>query len=523
MHSGFQRLTGWYLKVTQLFLRYRFISLAILLLAGIIVVWQFKTLPRGFVPNDDRGFFYVTAQLPDSHSIQRSDKVLQDIIAIMQEEEEIAHTISVTGFSPMSGFNSSSSGFVVAILKPWHERTSPASSSFAVMARVQAKAASIVSADIIAMPPSAIPSLSLFGGFNFKLQDRIQQSPQELAKTLDFMMEQIGHRPEIQQSFTTYRADEPHLKVTIDRQKLLKQNVKLSSLQNTLQSFLGTRYAGHYYKYGRIYDTTLQAQAKDRMTPEDLLELHVRSEDGKMVPLKTLVDIKPHLGPSNLEHYNLLRSATIGGQPAPGYTTEDAMKAMEDIAEQLPENFTYEWSGMSLQKLEAGQWTALILMLAILFSFLFLVAQFESWLLPVVVIASIPISLAGALLALSLSGMDNNIYAQLGMILLIGLAAKNAILIVEFARHREQEGESIFVAATNAARLRFRAVMMTGLSFILGVLPLMLATGAGATARISLGLPVFWGMLAVAILSTLLTPAYYLVIRKLVVRSKPTS
>ncbi|MET4693386.1 efflux RND transporter permease subunit [Endozoicomonas lisbonensis] len=511
--SGFRQLTDFYLRVTQWCLKHWSVALITLLASIIVVCWQFKVLPGGFIPNDDRGVFFAFVQLPDSHSVDRTDKVLKEAVTIIQKEEEVEHTVAVTGYSPMYGFNASNSGFIAVILKPWSERKNRRSSSLAVMNRVQEKLDSIASANVMAMPPSAIPTMSLLGGFNFKLQDRLQQSPQALAQMLDIVMEQISTRPEIQQPFSTYRATEPRLKVIIDREKLLNQNIRMSSLQNALQSYLGTRYLGYYYKFGRPYNTILQAQTKDRTTPEDLFELYVRSEDGKMVPLKTLVEIQPATGPSNLEHYNLIRSASIGGQAAPGYTTEDAMKAMEAIAEQLPDSFTYEWSGLSQQQLESGQWTVVILLLAILFSYLFLVAQFESWLLPIAVMASIPISLAGALLALYLSGMDNNIYAQLGMVLLIGLAAKNAILIVEFARHREQEGNTVFNAARMAARLRFRAVTMTGLSFILGVLPLMLASGAGATARISLGLPVFWGMLTVAILSTLLTPVYYLLIR----------
>ncbi|AMO55439.1 hypothetical protein GZ77_10185 [Endozoicomonas montiporae] len=513
LQSGFQWITDAYLNITRWCLKHWSMALVILLASIIVVCWQFKVLPKGFIPIDDRGYFFVFVQLPDSHSVNRTDKVLKDVVSIIQNEKEVEHTVAVTGYSPVSGFNASNSGFVAVILNPWSERKNRDSSSFAVIDRVQQSLEGISSASIMAIPPSAIPTMSMLSGFNFKLQDRLQQSPRTLSRMLDIVMAQIEARPEIQRPFSTYRANEPHLKVIIDRQKLLNQNVKMSSLQNTLQSYLGTRYLGYYYKFGRLYNTILQAQTKDRTTPEDLLELHVRNEDGKMVPLKTLVEIQPHMGPSNLEHYNLIRSASISGQAAPGYTTEDAMRAMEDIARQLPDSFTYEWSGLSLQQLESSQWTVLILLLALLFSYLFLVAQFESWLLPIAVMASIPISLAGALLALYLSGLDNNIYAQLGIVLLIGLAAKNAILIVEFARHREQEGDTLFSAASTAARLRFRAVTMTGLSFILGVLPLVMASGAGASARISLGLPVFWGMLSVAILSTLLTPAYYLVIR----------
>ncbi len=288
----------------------------------------------------------------------------------------------------------------------------------------------------------------------------------------------------------------------------------MADVHDALHSYLGSRYIGQFFKYGRAYQINIQSEQSQRDLPEDLLHIHVQNNKGRMVPLGTLVDIHPTIGPSLIEHYNLYRSASISGQPTPDSSTEGSMKAMEQIARELPLGYDFEWSGLSLQQRESGQWTATILLLAALFAYLFLVAQFESWLLPLAVMASVPFSLTGAMAGLHLSGLDNNIYTQLGLILLIALAAKNAILIVEFARQREAMGDSCYDAALTAARLRFRPVLMTALSFIFGVIPLIISSGAGAIARKSLGTPVFWGMLSVAIFSTLLTPSLYLVITR---------
>ena len=508
-------ITAIYLRATAFLLRNIWLAILILAGAAILVYWQFKTLPKGFVPNDDRSFFYIITQLPDSHAINRTDQTIQQLIDLALQQDEVIHTISVTGFSPITMTSSSSSGFVAVMLKPWHERLAPSSSAHAVMMRVQQQLSFVKSAESITIPPSAIPALSMYGGFDFKLQDRNQHTPQQLSEVLDKVLDEARKRPEILLAFSLYRANEPRLEVVLDRHKLKNQDVSLVELQDSLQSHLGSRYIGRYFKYGRVYQVLVQADEKDRSAPDDILELHARAGNGKMVPLSTLINVHPKLGPSNLERYNLYRTASIIGQPAPGYTTEDAMKAMEEIAGTLPDDYGFEWSGLSLQQRESGQWTALILILATLFAYLFLVAQFESWILPLAVMASIPLSMAGAFIGISAAGFDNNIYVQLGLILLIGLAAKNAILIVEFARARERLGETPFDAALASARLRFRAVTMTGLSFIFGVLPLLLTQGAGALGRQSVGTPVFWGMLTVAILSTLLTPAFYLLMRKM--------
>ena len=324
---------------------------------------------------------------------------------------------------------------------------------------------------------------------------------------------EANQRPELSRVFSTFRANVPQYFLEIDRDKAKAQGVALSDVFVTLQAQLGSLYINDFNQFGRTYQVVIQAETEYRKDPSDLNNYYVRASNGEMVPLTTLASLEPILGPTSINHFNLYRSASITGQPAPGYSSGEAIQVMQALSAQLPTGYIYDWAGQTRQEIQAGNLAPLLFGLAIIFVYLFLVAQYESWTIPFSVIAAVPLAIFGAMSALYAVGMANNIYAQVGLILLIGLSTKTAILIVEFAMEQRAAGQSIFESALNAARLRFRAVLMTAFSFVLGVLPLVFATGAGAGSRVSLGLTVLAGMLAATILGTLLIPIFYALIQ----------
>jgi len=370
-------------------------------------------------------------------------------------------------------------------------------------------------AQIMVFNPPPIPGLGTSSGFEFQLQDSEGRDPALLAQVMNGFIYEANQRPELNRVFSTYRANVPQYFLEVDRNKAKAQGVALSDIFTTLQAQLGSLYINDFSQFGRTYKVTIQAQTEFRKDPSDLRHYFVRNKDNDMVPLTTLAKLTPILGPTTIKHFNLYRSASITGQAAEGYSSGQAIAVMQEMAENLPQGYIYEWSGQSKQEIEAGDLAPILFGLAILFVYLFLVAQYESWTIPFSVIAAVPLALFGAMLTLYTVGMANNIYAQVGLVLLIGMSTKTAILIVEFAIEERAAGKSIFDAALTAAKMRFRAVLMTALSFVLGVLPLVFASGAGAGSRVSLGITVLSGMLAATIFGTLLVPYFYMVVQRM--------
>ena len=513
--SGYSKVIQFILKRTA---RMALFAVVIFAAAG----WLVKTVPTGFVPAEDQGFLFVDVQLPDAAASGRTKEVMHKLGDIVKNEPAATDFIAVSGFSLLGGAGSNNALGIV-VLKDWEERTSPELGLRAVLTRLMGQFWAMPDAQIMAFNPPSIPGLGTSAGFEFRLQDSEGREPAELAQVLNGLIYEANQRPELSNVYSTFRANVPQYFLEIDRNKAKAQGVALSDIFLTLQAQLGSLYINDFNQFSRTYRVIMQAESRFRQNPADLQYYYVRNDEGAMVPLTTLAKLEPILGPTSLTHFNLYRSASISGQPAAGYASGDAIKAMQELAEQLPTGYVYEWAGQSKQEIEAGNMAPILFGLAVVFVYLFLVAQYESWTIPFSVIAAVPLALFGAMLALYVIGMENNIYAQVGLVLLIGLSTKTAILIVEFAMEERAAGKSIFEAALNAARLRFRAVLMTALSFVLGVLPLVFASGAGAGSRISLGITVLFGMLAATIFGTLLVPLFYTLVQSMREKIKGTA
>ncbi len=516
------RLTGRYSSIVGGSVRRLPVTIGVYLALAVIIGVLLTKLPSAFVPDEDKGAFFVDIQLPDGASVERTEHVTRTVNEIIQADPDVDHVVTVYGFSLLKGVVSSNGAFSIVVLKDWDDRPNRDQHQAAVLNRVRGKLFAVPQAMAIAFSPPAIPGVGAVSGLDYRLLDYLGRPPEQLAAVAMGVVAGVNQAPEIATAFTSFRAGIPLIDVDVDRVKAKDQGIPLGNIYGALQAMLGSLYVNDFNLYGRTFRVMIQADGEFRNDETDVGRIFVRNQSNEMVPLSTLVTTRPALGPEMISRYNLSNSVTINAMPAPAFSESQAISAMQRIsAAQLPAGYSYEWSGITLQSLQAGNLAPIIFSLAIVFVYLFLVAQYESFMIPFAILLSVPLALLGAFAGLAAMGIPLNLYAQIGLVLLIGISAKTAILIVEFAKElRETEGKSIFEATVEAARLRFRAVLMTAFSFVLGVLPLVLASGAGAASRVSMGVTVFFGMLASAIFGTLLVPAAFAVVQTIRERVK---
>ncbi|MFZ0561562.1 MAG: multidrug efflux RND transporter permease subunit [Terriglobales bacterium] len=502
-----------YVRALRVFLRFEVVAL-ILFAAGLgLAYFVFKQVPQGFVPTEDQGYLIVAIQAPPGASLDYTRNIGRQVSAITKNIPEVRGTFSIAGFS--FGGATPNAGLVFLPLQPYGKRKGEEHTASAVINRLRGPLFGISGAIVIPFEPPAVQGLGQFGGFQYELLDQANHTLQDLDKTTHDLIRASGERKEkdLAGLFSTYTANDPQYLVTIDREKAKNLHVPLSQITDTLSVFMGSAYINDFDFNNRSYRVYVQADKQFRSHPQDIGQYYVRSDPGAMIPLENLVSITQTSAPQVINHYNLFRSSEIDGSAAPGFSSGQAINAMQQLsAKVLPQGYTYEWSGISLEELASGSTTLILFGLGTLVVYLTLSAQYESFVLPFIILLAVPMALLGALSAQWLRGQQNDVYCQVGLVMLVGLASKNAILIVEFAEQLRQRGMTILEAAVESARIRLRPILMTSFAFILGVVPLVTASGAGENGRHSVGTTVFGGMIMSTILNLFFIPVLYLLI-----------
>ncbi|HSC84938.1 MAG TPA: efflux RND transporter permease subunit [Pseudomonas sp.] len=496
-------------------------GIALFIYAGLmgLTYLGFATTPTGFVPPQDKQYLVAFAQLPDAATLDRTEAVIKKMSEIASKHPGVENTVAFPGLS-INGFtNSPNSGIVFTPLKPFDERRDPSMSANAIAAELNAQFSEIQDAYIAIFPPPPVQGLGTIGGFRLQVQDRGNLGYDELYLQTQNIIAKARQLPELNPMsvFTSYQVNVPQIDAAIDREKAKTHGVAISDIFDTMQVYLGSLYANDFNRFGRTYQVNVQAEQQFRLEPEQIGQLKVRNNRGEMVPLSAFLKVDPSSGPDRVMHYNGFLTAEINGAAAPGYSSGQAEAAMAKLLkDELPNGMSFEWTDLTYQQILAGNSAIFVFPLCVLLAFLVLAAQYESWSLPLAVILIVPMTLLSAITGVILAGSDNNIFTQIGLIVLVGLACKNAILIVEFAKEKQEEGMDRVSAVLEACRLRLRPILMTSFAFIMGVVPLVTSTGAGAEMRHAMGVAVFSGMLGVTFFGLLLTPVFYVLIRKFV-------
>jgi HAE1 family hydrophobic/amphiphilic exporter-1 len=484
---------------------------AVFALAIAAALWLVATASTAFVPDEDNGYFFVAYQLPAGTPLERTNAFAAQAREIVAAQPEVETVIEINGTNFLANAPQSNSGVLIPVLKPWDERPGAAHTTGAIVRRLQPLLWTLPGGMAFPFNPPSIPGLGTVGGFQLQLVDRAGLGTDRLfAATQELIAEAAKHPDRVVGVSTFFQKDVPQVWLDIDRAKMQRLGVTVADAFTVLQLNFGSAYVNQFNRFNQVYQVYVQADAPNRMAPEDLDRLYVMNKERRMIPFSAFAHARTTTGPDNLTHYNVTDTVAINGAGAPGVSSGDATAFMEELCERvLPPGLAYEWTGITYQERKSSNAAPIVFTLAIVAVFLFLAAQYESWTLPVLVVGAVPFAALGALAGLRVLGMPLDVYAQIGLVMLIGLAAKNAILIVEFAKEGSEHGKSPVEAAMDAARLRLRPILMTAFSFILGVVPLVIATGAGANARRSIGVTVLVGLAVSTLLSLVIVPVFY--------------
>ena len=494
----------------------RLSGIVLVFYAGLMAITygQFSSTPTGYVPGQDKMYLVAFAQLPDAASLERTDKVMRDMSQKAMDHPGVAAAVAFPGLS-INGFtNSPNSGILFVTLKPFEERTTDDLSAGAIAGQLNGSFSSIEEAFVAIFPPPPVSGLGTIGGFRLQIEDKGNMGYEALYAVTQQVIQKSWMDPQLTGIFSSFQVNVPQIEVDLDRTKAKSQGVRIDTAFETMQAYLGSVYVNDFNQFGRTYQVNVQADEQFRQEPEQVSQLKVRNENGQMIPLGSFMEVRHAAGPDRVMHYNGYTTAEINAGPAPGVSTGEARAAMEKIlAETLPIGMSYEWTELTYQQILAGNASMFIFPLVVLLVFMVLAAQYESMTLPLAIILIVPMTLLSALTGVILSGGDNNIFTQIGFIVLVGLATKNAILIVEFAKELQDKGMSALEAIKEAGRLRLRPILMTSFAFIMGVVPMVLSTGAGAEMRQAMGVAVFSGMIGVTFFGLILTPVFYYLLR----------